>query len=77
MGNTGTLLGNDERVRSKPSKEWLDTLYSSINTYPEATVAALHRAGVDILAGTDSSVAQLHLDDLAHGPCNTVSYQCL
>lgn len=75
MGHTGAALALDERVRSRLTKDWLDTLSSSFNTYPRgslddvlATVAALHRAGVDILAGTDVSPLPFpHLGGLAHG----------
>ncbi len=74
MGNTGVALATDDRVSSKLSKEWLDTLSSSFNTYPQgdfedvlATVADLHEAGVDILVGTDVSVPVPFLGGLAHG----------
>jgi imidazolonepropionase-like amidohydrolase len=74
MGNSGAAFAADDRVRSKLSKEWMDTLCGSFNTYPEGnfkdvldTVAALHKAGVDILAGTDVSVAVPQLGGLAHG----------
>jgi imidazolonepropionase-like amidohydrolase len=62
IGNTGAVLVDDERVSSKLSKKWLDNLNVSANCYPQgnmdyvlATVTALHKAGVDILAGTDVS----------------------
>ena len=74
MGRTGTDLAADERVSSKLSKPWHDTLCSSFNTFPQgnfddvlATTKALHDAGVDILVGTDASVPQPHLGGLAHG----------
>ncbi len=75
MGITGATLAADERVRSRLSEAWLDTLSSSFNTYPQgrlddvfATVVALHRAGVDLLAGTDVSPFPFpHLGGLAHG----------
>jgi len=74
MGHPATDLAADERVSSKLSQAWLDTLRSSFNTYPQgnfddvlATVAALHKAGVDILVGTDVSVPLPHLGGLAHG----------
>ena len=74
LGHTGAAFAADTRVRSKLSKEWFDTLCSSFNTYPQgrledvlATVLALHRAGVDILVGTDVSVPLPHLGGLAHG----------
>lgn len=74
MGNTGSILAADERVSSKLSPEWHATLCSSFNTFPQgnfndvlSTVSALHKAGVDILVGTDASVPQPHLGGLAHG----------
>jgi imidazolonepropionase-like amidohydrolase len=74
MGFTGAALAEDPRVSSKLSPEWLETLSSSFNTFPQgnfddvlATVAALHQAGVDILAGTDVSVPLPQLGGLAHG----------
>lgn len=74
MGQTGKDLAADPRVGSKLSPEWMDTLCSCFNTFPQgdmdtvfATVAALHQAGVDILAGTDVSRPQKHLGGLAHG----------
>ncbi|OZJ06370.1 hypothetical protein BZG36_00754 [Bifiguratus adelaidae] len=63
MGRTGADLVADERVSSKLSPVWLKALCGSFNTYPQGnfdnvlgTVAAMHKAGVDILAGTDVSV---------------------
>ncbi|MFC8828251.1 amidohydrolase family protein [Streptomyces sp. NPDC057137] len=75
MGETGAELAADKRVSSKLSKEWLDTLrHGSLNHYPEGnfddvlgSVHALHKAGVDILVGTDVSVAVRYLGGLAHG----------
>jgi imidazolonepropionase-like amidohydrolase len=74
MGNTGAALAADERVRSRLSKKWLDSLCGSMNTYPQgsledvfATVAALEDVGVDILAGTDVSEPLPNLGGLAHG----------
>jgi len=62
MGHPATDLAADERVSSKLSQAWLNTLRSCFNTFPQgnfddvlATVAALHKAGVDILTGTDVS----------------------
>lgn len=71
----GAELGTDPRVRSRLSEEWLDALCNgSINTYPQGsmadvldTVAALHAAGVDILAGSDVSVPARFLGGAAHG----------
>lgn len=52
----------DERVRSRLSEEWIGALHKHISTYPQGktehlleTVKTLHDAGVDILAGADSS----------------------
>jgi imidazolonepropionase-like amidohydrolase len=74
MGHPATGLAADERVSSKLSQVWLNTLRSCFNTFPQgnfddvlATVAALHKAGVDILTGTDVSVPIPHLGGLAHG----------
>ncbi|RFA17864.1 amidohydrolase family protein [Subtercola boreus] len=74
MGVTGERFTTDPRVASKLSPKWLKTLRSSFNTYPKGhfddvldTVAALHAAGVDILAGTDVSMPVPALGGLAHG----------
>ena len=74
MGGTGKALAADPRVAPYLSQDWLETLRSSFNTYPQgrfddvlATVGALHAAGVDILAGTDVSMPVPHLGGLAHG----------
>ncbi|MFF3441826.1 amidohydrolase family protein [Streptosporangium sp. NPDC002721] len=74
IGITGKEFSADPRVRSRLSKEWLATLNSSFNRYPKgklsdvlASVKALRDAGVDILVGTDASVAVPYLGGLAHG----------
>ena len=74
MGGTGQAFARDPRVTGKLSPQWLRVLSASFNTYPEgnfddvlATVAALHAAGVDILAGTDVSMPVPSLGGLAHG----------
>lgn len=74
IGKTGEKFAADERVRSRLNKRWLDTLCSSYNTYPQGNfeeslknVADLHKAGVDILVGTDVSVPVPSLGGLAHG----------
>ncbi len=74
MGATGAELADDPRVAGRLSPRWERTLRSSFNTYPQgcfddvlATVAALHAAGVDILAGTDVSMPVPALGGLAHG----------
>ena len=74
IGNNGAALASDERVNSRLSKKWLNSLSGSINTYPQgnfddvfATVKALHETGVDILAGSDVSEPMPGLGGLAHG----------
>jgi imidazolonepropionase-like amidohydrolase len=74
FGNDAAWLAEDERVSSKLSEEWLESLSSSMNVYPEgkledayATVMALRNAGVDILAGSDVSEPVPGLGGLAHG----------
>lgn len=74
IGNSAMNLAKDPRVSSKLSPEWMDTLNASFNTYPQGSmednyrnVMDLHRAGVDILVGTDVSVPVPTLGGLAHG----------
>ena len=74
FGNSASALASDERVRSRLSRKWLDSLSRSANVYPQgklkdafASVVALHRAGVDILAGSDVSEPLPILGGLAHG----------
>ncbi|MBY9078791.1 amidohydrolase family protein [Paenibacillus sp. HN-1] len=74
IGNPASELAQDPRVSSKLSPEWMDTLNASFNTYPQGSmkdnyrnVMDLHRAGVDILVGTDVSVPVPSLGGLAHG----------
>ncbi|MDR2793675.1 MAG: amidohydrolase family protein [Treponema sp.] len=74
FGNNAAALAADERVRSRLSKKWLDSLCGSMNTYPDGkmedvftSVLELHRAGVDILAGSDVSEPIPGLGGLAHG----------
>ncbi len=74
MGRTGAELAADQRVGPRLSPEWLATLNGSLDRYPQgdfdavlATVGALHAAGVDILVGTDVSVAWPELGGMAHG----------
>ena len=74
MGGTGQAFARDPRVAGKLSRQWLTVLSSSFNTYPQGnfadvlgTVAALHTAGVDLLAGTDVSMPVTSLGGLAHG----------
>ncbi|WP_329060082.1 amidohydrolase family protein [Amycolatopsis sp. NBC_01480] len=68
----GADLAADARVRPKLSPEWLDNLSRSWAfqqpeqfRYALDTVAALHAAGVDVLAGTDAS--HLGAYGMAHG----------
>ena len=74
FGNNAAKLAADKRVSSRLSKKWLDSLSRSMNVYPQgnmkyafASVMALHRAGVDILAGSDVSEPIPILGGLAHG----------
>lgn len=70
--SAGADLAADERVRPKISPAWLENLSGAWATSPRAnfdfalaTVAALHRADVDVLAGTDAS--HLGAPGMAHG----------
>jgi imidazolonepropionase-like amidohydrolase len=74
FGNNAAALAADERVRTRLSKKWLDSLSRSMNVYPQgkleevyATIRALRDAGVDILAGSDVSEPIPILGGLAHG----------
>ncbi len=74
IGRSASGLAEDPRVRTKLSPEWIETLSSSFNTFPQGSmednyrnVMDLHRAGVDILVGTDVSVPVPSLGGLAHG----------
>ena len=74
FGNSAAALAADKRVSSRLSKKWLDSLSRSMNVYPQgklkdayASVMALHKAGVDILAGSDVSEPIPILGGLAHG----------
>ena len=74
MGISGTDFAADPRVHARLSPDWLTTIQSSFNRYPQgelgdvlASVKALHDAGVDLIVGTDSSVAVPFLGGLAHG----------
>jgi imidazolonepropionase-like amidohydrolase len=74
MGGNGKALADDPRVAPKLSPAWRKSLSGSMNTWHGntfqsvlETVAALHEAGVDILAGTDASVPAPGLGGLAHG----------
>ena len=74
FGNSGAEFASDERVASKLSAKWLESLQGSANVYPQgrleyafASVAALHAAGVAILAGTDSTEPRREFGGTAHG----------
>lgn len=74
VGGTGADLAADERVSSRLPEPWLKTLRGTFDTYGEgtmehvlATVAALHQAGVDIIAGTDASIPVPSHGGVAHG----------
>lgn len=74
LGHSAAALAADERVSSRLSRQWLDSLSRSMNVYPQgkledtfATVSALRDAGVDILAGSDVSEPLPILGGLAHG----------
>ena len=70
--SAGRDLACDPRVQAKLPWAWLDNLSRPLDTMPKqnfaaalATVAALHRAGVDVLAGTDA--ATLSVPGVANG----------
>ncbi|WP_269858079.1 amidohydrolase family protein [Streptomyces sp. RPT161] len=74
MGGTGQALADDPRVGPKLPPEWLATLRGTFNKYPDgsldqvlASVAALHGAGVDIIAGTDASIPVPAHGGVVHG----------
>ncbi|MFB9324669.1 amidohydrolase family protein [Paenibacillus aurantiacus] len=75
IGHPASALANDPRVHAKLSPDWIDMLNSSFNTFPQGNmensfqnVMDLHRAGVDILVGTDvAPVPVPNLGGLAHG----------
>jgi len=74
VGNDASALAADKRVSSRLGKVWLDSLSRSVNVYPQgkledafAGVMTLHKAGVDILAGSDVSEPLPILGGLAHG----------
>lgn len=68
----GAELAKDPRVQTKLTPEWLDSLAGAFGASPREsfgyaldTLAALKRAGVDLLAGTDA--AHLGAPGMAHG----------
>jgi imidazolonepropionase-like amidohydrolase len=73
-GTTGEDLAADPRVSSRLDETWLRALNGSFNTWPTGdfnsslqTVAALHRAGVPLLAGTDTAAPEEEYGGLAQG----------
>ncbi len=84
FGNHAAKLAADERVSSRLSRKWLDSLSRSANVYPQgdladafATIRGLHDAGVDILAGSDVSEPIPSLGGLAHGASLHLELQLL
>ena len=74
FGNAASALAADQRVKSRLSQKWLESLSRSVNVYPQgkledvyASLMALREAGVDILAGSDVSEPIPSLGGLAHG----------
>jgi len=74
VGNNASALATDERVKSRLDQKWLNALSRIMNVYPKgkledafASLMALHKAGVDILAGSDVSEPIPSLGGLAHG----------
>lgn len=74
IGNNACELAHDARVHPKLDTQWVQTMCSCFHTFPGGNmednfnnVLDLHRAGVDILVGTDVSVPMPHLGGLAHG----------
>jgi imidazolonepropionase-like amidohydrolase len=74
MGISGETLADDPRVASRLDEDWDKTLRSSFNLYPQGdlqdvldTIRVLDEVGVDLLVGTDASVALPFLGGLAHG----------
>ncbi|WP_312867986.1 amidohydrolase family protein [Amycolatopsis pithecellobii] len=73
-GTTGEDLAADPRVSARLDDTWLRALRRSFGTWPAGdfdsslqTVAALHRAGVPILAGTDTAAPDEEYGGLAQG----------
>jgi len=74
IGYDACELAQDRRVVHKLDEDWKNTMCSCFHTFPEGNlednfknVYDLHKAGVDILVGTDVSVPMPHLGGLAHG----------
>lgn len=74
LGHTGADFAADPRVSAKLPPAWLESLRGSMNVYPQGrledalgTVAALRAAGVDLLAGTDTTAPMPGFGGMAHG----------
>lgn len=74
IGKNACHIAQDERVISKLDKEWVTTMCSCFHTFPKGdlqdsyeNLIDLHRAGVDLLIGTDVSFPVPSLGGLAHG----------
>lgn len=74
MGGTGAEFAADPRVHDKLTEPWLATLRGTFAKFPQgrmenvfAGVAALRDAGVDIIAGTDSSIPVPTHGGVVHG----------
>ncbi|UPZ30350.1 amidohydrolase family protein [Streptomyces sp. LRE541] len=75
MGIAGASLSADPRVGSRLDEAWTNALNTSYDRYPQgrledvlASVKALHDAGVDLLAGTDSAPMPLQfMGGVVHG----------
>ncbi|MFF8918886.1 amidohydrolase family protein [Streptomyces sp. NPDC015032] len=74
IGHDAAHIADDPRVASRLPQVWLDTLRGRFNTFPQGnlqhvldSVAALHAAGVDILAGTDAAIPVPSHGGVAHG----------
>lgn len=74
IGKIACDIAHDKRVAPKLDEQWAKIMCSCFHTFPEGkmednfqNVLDLHRAGVDILVGTDVSVPMPHLGGLAHG----------
>ncbi len=74
LGHTGAAFAADPRVSARLPPAWLESLRGSANVYPQgrledalATVAALRAAGVDLLAGTDTTAPMPGFGGMAHG----------
>lgn len=74
LGVKPTAFAADPRVASRLPPVWHNHLQGSMDTYTKGdfdvvlkSVAALHKAGIDILVGTDSSFPIPLLAGIAHG----------